>query len=594
MATENNFVQAAIPRFDGHYDRWSMLMENFLRSKEYWPIIEDGIDTPAEGEVLSNAQKAELEAKKLKDLKAKNYLFQAIDRPILEIILCKETSKDIWDSMKKKYQGSSRVKRAQLQALRKDFETLEMKEGESVTNYCARTMEITNKMRFHGEKIGDVAIVEKILQSLTSKYNYVVCSIEESKDIDELSVDEVQSSLLVHEQKMNKSSGVQEQALKSSTNTYSSNYRGRGRGRGRGDCGGRGRGDRGARDFSRNYKTSTDQSQGRGRDHDKSKVECYRCHKFGHYASDCYTRLPNDKEKCESANFVENKEVETLLMAVHGGTKYESNIWYVDTGCSNHMCGSKFSFSSLDENFHSTVAFGDWSTVEVMGKCDIKIKTKNGFVETITNVLYVPDLKSNLLSAGQLQEKGYVITIKKGECEIYDPVRGAIAVVQMSSNRLFPLRIDSIQSCLMAEVKDSSLLWHFRYGHLSFGGLETLQQKNMVTGLPQITAPSKICEECVVGKQHRSQFPKEKSWRAKDVLELVHSDLCGPINPTSNGGKTIKALRDRGGEYCSKEFEEFCAKHGIRRELTAAYTPQKNGVSKRKNRTILNMVRSCY
>ncbi|KAK2980800.1 hypothetical protein RJ640_029877 [Escallonia rubra] len=65
----------------------------------------------------------ELERRKLKDLKAKNYLFQAIDCPILETILSKETSKDIWDSMKKKYQGSSRVKRAQLQALRSDFET---------------------------------------------------------------------------------------------------------------------------------------------------------------------------------------------------------------------------------------------------------------------------------------------------------------------------------------------------------------------------------------------------------------------------------------------------------------------------------------
>lgn len=58
-------------------------------------------------------------------------------------------------------------------------------------------------------------------------------------------------------------------------------------------------------------------------------------------------------------------------------------------------------------------------------------------------------------------------------------------------------------------------------------------------------------------------------------------------------GKTIKALRtDRGGEYCSTEFEVFCEVHGIRRELTSAYTPQQNGVSERKNRTILNMVRS--
>jgi len=58
-------------------------------------------------------------------------------------------------------------------------------------------------------------------------------------------------------------------------------------------------------------------------------------------------------------------------------------------------------------------------------------------------------------------------------------------------------------------------------------------------------------------------------------------------------GKTVKTLRtDRGGEYYSTEFEVFCADHGIRRELTVAYTPQQNGVSERKNRIILNMVRS--
>ena len=78
-------------------------MENFLRSKEYWSVIESRIQAPAEGLALTDVQKTELEARKLKDLKAKNYLFQAIDRPILETILCKETSKDIWDSMKKKY-----------------------------------------------------------------------------------------------------------------------------------------------------------------------------------------------------------------------------------------------------------------------------------------------------------------------------------------------------------------------------------------------------------------------------------------------------------------------------------------------------------
>ncbi|KAJ1379504.1 Retrovirus-related Pol polyprotein from transposon TNT 1-94 [Sesbania bispinosa] len=80
-------------------------MENFLRSKEYWQVIEYGV--PKVSVVLTDAQQKELEAMKLKDLKAKNYLFQAIDRSVLDTILNKEPSKDIWESMKKKYQGSA-------------------------------------------------------------------------------------------------------------------------------------------------------------------------------------------------------------------------------------------------------------------------------------------------------------------------------------------------------------------------------------------------------------------------------------------------------------------------------------------------------
>ena len=277
-------MQPAIPRFDGHYDHWSMLMENFLRLKEYWSVVESGIQGPPAGAAMTDVQKVEVDAKKLKDLRAKNYLFQVIDRSILETILCKDTSKDIWDSMKKKYQGYSRVKHAQLQALRRDFEVLQMKDGESVTSLVGRTMEIANKMRCHGEQMTDVAIVEKILRSMTPEFNYVVCSIEESKNTDDLSLDELQSSLLVHEQKMNRSSTKEEQALNASTNTHSNSSRGRGKGRGRG------RGDRGNRDGYRNrdgsinFKANNDQFQGkdRGRYHDKSKVECFKCHKHGH------------------------------------------------------------------------------------------------------------------------------------------------------------------------------------------------------------------------------------------------------------------------------------------------------------------------
>lgn len=81
-----------------------------------------------------------------------------------------------------------------------------------MNEYFARTLNIINKMRIHGEKMEDVVVIEKILRSMTSKFDYVVCSIEESNDLVNMTTDELQSSLLVHEQKMN-SHVVEEHAL---------------------------------------------------------------------------------------------------------------------------------------------------------------------------------------------------------------------------------------------------------------------------------------------------------------------------------------------------------------------------------------------
>ncbi|CAL2255783.1 unnamed protein product [Prunus armeniaca] len=229
----SSFVQPAIPRFDDHYDHWSMLMENFLRSKENWGLVENGITSRT--------------------------LFQAIDRAILETILKKDTAKDIWDSMKKKYQGMAKVKCAQLQALHKEFEMLNMKVEESVDEYFGRNLTMASKRRINGEKLEDVAVIENILRSMTPKFDYVVCSIEESKDLDNLSIDELQSSLLVHEKWMN-SHAMKEQALKVSQENHSPRRR---RGRGQGGFRGCGRGCQGS--------------------FDKSNVECYYYHEMGHF-----------------------------------------------------------------------------------------------------------------------------------------------------------------------------------------------------------------------------------------------------------------------------------------------------------------------
>ncbi|XP_019455031.1 PREDICTED: uncharacterized protein LOC109356149 [Lupinus angustifolius] len=255
MAESSNFAQPSIPKFDGDYDHWSLIMENLLRSKEYWSVVVDGFTEPAPDAILSTAQKKTYDEARLKDLKAKNYLFSSIDKTILKTITQKETSKQLWDSMMIKYQGNARVQRTQLQTLHRSFELLDMKNGESVTDYFGRVMVVANDMRNCGEEMPDDKIVEKILRTLTENFNYIVCSIEESKDIDSLSVDELQISLLVHEQKFKKTTnGVgEEQVLK-----ILYDERG-GRGRG-GMVRGRGR--------------------GRGRSLNRAMVECFKCHQL--------------------------------------------------------------------------------------------------------------------------------------------------------------------------------------------------------------------------------------------------------------------------------------------------------------------------
>ncbi|KAM2045153.1 hypothetical protein ACFX1T_009386 [Malus domestica] len=194
---------------------------------------------------------------------------------------------------------------------------------------------------------------------------------------------------------------------------------------------------------------------------------------------------------------------------------------------------------------------------------------------------------------------------------------------------------NDVAKCLKICYKDISWLWHLRFGHLNFGGLELLSKKEMVRGLPCISHPDQVCEGCLLGKQFRKSFPKESTTRAQKPLELIHTDVCGPIKPSSLGknnyfllfiddfsrktwvyflkqksevfgafkkfkaavekesGCKIKAMRsDRGGEFTSKKFQEFCEANGIRRPLTVPRSPQQNGVAERKNRTILDMARS--
>ncbi|CAL8176431.1 unnamed protein product [Prunus armeniaca] len=112
----------------------------------------------------------------------------------------------------------------------------------------------------------------------------------------------------------------------------------------------------------------------------------------------------------------------------------------------------------------------------------------------------------------------------------------------MSSNRMFVLLAESQpreSTCFNTVTEDQTHLWHCRYGHLNFQGLKTLQQNQMVKELPQLKTPSKVCKDCLVGKQHRDSFPTMSTWRASQILQLVHADICGPVTPISNRKKSM-------------------------------------------------------
>jgi len=173
-------------------------------------------------------------------------------------------------------------------------------------------------------------------------------------------------------------------------------------------------------------------------------------------------------------------------------------------------------------------------------------------------------------------------------------------------------------------------LWHRRLGHHNHDGVKRLVNQNLVTGMTIVSKdkPDPVCEPCLAGKMHANPFPSS-THHAKRPLELIHTDVHGPISVQSPSGfrywstfiddhtdfwavmpmqkksdtfssfkrykayaenkleKHIVALQDdKGGEYMGTEFDQFCIDEGIYRRHTVRNRPQQNGHGERANRTI--------
>lgn len=187
-------------------------------------------------------------------------------------------------------------------------------------------------------------------------------------------------------------------------------------------------------------------------------------------------------------------------MVYQEDTKSTNDIWFLDSGCSNHMTLSKTLFKELDESYKIKVRLGDDKQMQVegKGKGTVAVKDVHGNVKLLCNVYFIPDLTQNLLSVGQLMGNGYSILFDNGSCVIRNKESNQVIVdIKMMPNKLFPLEVSSVDNHVLV-VKESTetRLWHLRYGHLNVKSLNLLNQKEMVSGLPKIESLG-LCEGCV-------------------------------------------------------------------------------------------------
>jgi hypothetical protein len=270
--------------------------------------------------------------------------------------------------------------------------------------------------------------------------------------------------------------------------------------------------------------------------------------------------------------------------------------------------------------------------IKGVGESNYKLDSKNSI--TMKDILYVPGLKKNLLSISSLDKKGYRVAFIDGEVLMWakgETLNESI-VIGNEENGLYKLK-GHPETAMTHATENSCKLWHRRLAHINYKELPYICK--VVTGLPELKVDQEgICNGCSQGKNIKNPFPKRDS-KVEGVLELIHSDVCGPMPSSSIRGyvyyvsfidnysrktwiyflkykdevlskfkefkslienlseRNIKILRsDNGGEYTSKEFVNFCKDVGIKRELTTPYNTQQNGIVERKNRTIMEVVKT--
>ncbi|CAI5715318.1 unnamed protein product [Peronospora farinosa] len=284
----------------------------------------------------------------------------------------------------------------------------------------------------------------------------------------------------------------------------------------------------------------------------------------------------------------------------------------VVTGASRHMTDDKREFveyEDLSTPIYITVANGHQLKAQGTGKA--RFILENGRTVKLTEVLYVPGLDKKLVSVAALTARGVLVQFKRDQAVlISDDV--TVAVIKRVG-KLFAwnvkqhITLEAHKAESSGAINDTSGLWHARLGHVSTKKI--MQAMKSCDGISRVVASDGgVCDGCARGKMTNSPFSHTSGSEVKTSrpLEVVHTDLMGPMNPKSKGGALyvltfindysrfvyvyllaaksqvlerfkaframvkkqtnckIKCIRsDNGGEYTNHRFNKYCADLGI-------------------------------
>ncbi|GFX86333.1 retrovirus-related Pol polyprotein from transposon TNT 1-94 [Trichonephila clavipes] len=267
---------------------------------------------------------------------------------------------------------------------------------------------------------------------------------------------------------------------------------------------------------------------------------CYVCNKYGHLKVNCKEKTSLQKSP-STVNETFNTEFD----------KGDKGVWVIDTAATSHFCNDKSLFLDLKPitNMKMSLATEDKSCpVEGIGTLRFRVKYKGSFHEiTLTDVLFNPKLRRNLLSGSRLESKGAHFVGTKGKINVFNKdwiklfsaTRHEHLYFFKPDHYIIPKSKEiSFFSDVTAKTKNGSIeIWHQRFCHVNNDYLVKTSKNDSVKGLPRLNDNGKThCTPCKLAKSKRVSFKKTGAVRSKRPLELLHMDLCGPMPTESQGG----------------------------------------------------------